>query len=90
MAEEFLSPIDMLLDENNKDNIVLYDDKNKEVEFLNDNLKEESVPVMVDNVLNAITDMRKQHRQARTMIDTYWSSNREIDKLLLNNEHFMK
>ncbi len=67
-----------------------YNPKNKEVEFLNDNLKEESVPVMVDNVLNAITDMRKQHRQARTIIDTYWSSNREINKLLLNNEHFMK
>lgn len=67
-----------------------YNPKNKEVEFLNDNLKEESVPVMVDNVLNAITDMRKQHRQARTIIDIYWSSNREINKLLLNNEHFMK
>lgn len=67
-----------------------YNPKNKEVEFLNDNLKEESVPVMVDNVLNAITDMRKQHRQARTIIDTYWSSNREINKLLLNKEHFMK
>lgn len=67
-----------------------YNPKNKEVEFLNDNLKEESVPVMVDNVLNAITDMRKQHRQARTIIDTYLSSNREINKLLFNKEHFMK
>lgn len=67
-----------------------YNPKNKEVEFLNDNLKEESVPVMVDNVLNAITDMRKQHRQARTMIDTYWSSNIEIGKLISNKEHFMK
>ena len=33
MAKKQLSPIDMLLDEKNKDNIVLYDDKNKEVEF---------------------------------------------------------
>ena len=28
MAEEFLSPIDMLLDENNKDNIKLYNEDN--------------------------------------------------------------
>ena len=33
MAEEFLSPIDMLLDENNTDNIKLYNEENKEVEF---------------------------------------------------------
>lgn len=67
-----------------------YNPKNKEVELLNDNLKEESVPVMVDNVLKAITDMRKQHKQARTMIDTYWSSKNKISDLLSNNEHFMK
>lgn len=33
MSKKQLSPIDMLLDEKNNDNIVLYDDKNKEVEF---------------------------------------------------------
>lgn len=33
MAEEMLSPIDMLLDENNNDNITLYNEDNKEVEF---------------------------------------------------------
>ena len=33
MAEEFLSPIDMLLDENNTDNIKLYNEENQEVEF---------------------------------------------------------
>ena len=33
MSKKELSPIAMLLDENNTDNIVLYDDKNKEVEF---------------------------------------------------------
>ena len=33
MAEEFLSPIDMLLDENNTDNIKLYNEDNQEVEF---------------------------------------------------------
>ena len=33
MAEEFLSPIDMLLDENNTDNIKLYNEENEEVEF---------------------------------------------------------
>ena len=33
MAEEFLSPIDMLLDENNTDNIKLYNEDNHEVEF---------------------------------------------------------
>ena len=32
MSKKELSPIAMLLDENNTDNIVLYDDKNKEVE----------------------------------------------------------
>lgn len=67
-----------------------YNPKNKEVELLNDNLKEESVPVMVDNVLNAIADMRKQHRQATTMLDTYWSSRRKIFDLFCNGEYFMK
>lgn len=33
MSKKDVSPIDMLFDENNKDNIVLYDDKNNEVEF---------------------------------------------------------
>ena len=33
MAEEFLSPIDMLMDENNTDNIKLYNEQNEEVEF---------------------------------------------------------
>ena len=33
MAEEFLSPIDMLLDENNNDNIKLYNEENEEIEF---------------------------------------------------------
>lgn len=33
MAEEFLSPIDMLLDENNTENIKLYNEENEEVEF---------------------------------------------------------
>ena len=33
MAEEFLSPIDMLLDETNTDNIKLYNEENQEVEF---------------------------------------------------------
>ena len=33
MAEEFLSPIDMLLDENNTDNLKLYNEDNEEVEF---------------------------------------------------------
>ena len=33
MAEEFLSPIDMLLDENNTDNIKHYNEDNQEVEF---------------------------------------------------------
>ena len=33
MAEEFLSPIDMLLDENNVENIKLYNEDNQEVEF---------------------------------------------------------
>ena len=33
MAEEFLSPIDMLLDEENTDNIKLYNEDNQEVEF---------------------------------------------------------
>ena len=33
MAEEFLSPIDMLLDENNTENIKLYNEENQEVEF---------------------------------------------------------
>lgn len=33
MSKKEVSPIDMLFDENNKDNIVLYDDQNNEVEF---------------------------------------------------------
>ena len=33
MAEEFLSPIDMLLDESNTENIKLYNEDNQEVEF---------------------------------------------------------
>jgi hypothetical protein len=33
MNKKEVSPIDMLFDENNKDNIVLYDDQNNEVEF---------------------------------------------------------
>jgi len=33
MAEEFLSPIDMLLDESNTDNIKLFNEENEEVEF---------------------------------------------------------
>ena len=33
MAEDFLSPIDMLLDEKNTENIKLYNEENKEVEF---------------------------------------------------------
>jgi len=33
MSKKEISPIDMLFDENNKDNIILYDDKNNEVEF---------------------------------------------------------
>lgn len=33
MAEEFLSPIDMLLDENNTENIKLFNEQNEEVEF---------------------------------------------------------
>ncbi|MGN0960705.1 MAG: DUF1292 domain-containing protein [Christensenellales bacterium] len=33
MADELLSPIDMLLDENNTDNIKLYNEENQEVEF---------------------------------------------------------
>lgn len=33
MAEELLSPIDMLLDENNTENIKLYNEENQEVEF---------------------------------------------------------
>jgi len=33
MAEEFLSPIDMLLDENNTENIKLFNEENQEVEF---------------------------------------------------------
>ena len=33
MAEEFLSPIDMLLDENNTENIKLFNEDNQEVEF---------------------------------------------------------
>lgn len=33
MSKKDVSPIDMLFDENNKDNIVLYDDQNNEVEF---------------------------------------------------------
>lgn len=33
MAEEFLSPIDMLLDESNTENIKLYNEENQEVEF---------------------------------------------------------
>lgn len=33
MADEFLSPIDMLLDENNTENIKLYNEENQEIEF---------------------------------------------------------
>ena len=33
MADEFLSPIDMLLDENNNENIKLYNEENEEIEF---------------------------------------------------------
>jgi hypothetical protein len=33
MAEEFLSPIDMLLDEKNVENLKLYNEENQEVEF---------------------------------------------------------
>ena len=33
MAEDFLSPIDMLFDENNTENIKLYNEENQEVEF---------------------------------------------------------
>ena len=33
MADEFLSPIDMLLDENNTENIKLYNEENEEIEF---------------------------------------------------------
>ncbi len=33
MSKKQLSPIEMLLDEKNNDNIVLYDDKNNKVEF---------------------------------------------------------
>ena len=33
MADEFLSPIDMLLDENNTENIKLYNVENQEIEF---------------------------------------------------------
>jgi predicted methyltransferase len=33
MAEDFLSPIDMLLDESNTENIKLYNEENQEVEF---------------------------------------------------------
>ena len=33
MAEEFVSPIDMLLDENNNDNIKLFNENNEEIEF---------------------------------------------------------
>ena len=33
MAEEFLSPMDMLLDENNTENIKLFNEDNQEVEF---------------------------------------------------------
>ena len=33
MSNKNVSPIDMLFDENNTDNIVLFDEENKEVEF---------------------------------------------------------
>lgn len=48
MAEEFLSPIDMLLDENNTDNIKLYNEENQEVEF------EQIALVPIDNKTYAI------------------------------------
>jgi len=48
MAEDFLSPIDMLLDENNTENIKLYNEENKEVEF------EQIALVPIDNKTYAI------------------------------------
>ena len=48
MAEDFLSPIDMLLDENNTDNIKLYNEDNQEVEF------EQIALVPIDNKTYAI------------------------------------
>lgn len=48
MAEEFLSPIDMLLDENNTENIKLYNEDNQEVEF------EQIALVPIDNKTYAI------------------------------------
>ena len=48
MAEEFLSPIDMLLDENNTENIKLYNEENQEVEF------EQIALVPIDNKTYAI------------------------------------
>lgn len=48
MAEEFLSPIDMLLDETNTENIKLYNEDNQEVEF------EQIALVPIDNKTYAI------------------------------------
>ena len=48
MAEEFMSPIDMLLDENNTENIKLYNEENQEVEF------EQIALVPMDNKTYAI------------------------------------
>ena len=48
MSKKDVSPIDMLFDENNKDNIVLYDDQDNEVEF------EQIALIPVDEVVYAI------------------------------------
>ncbi len=48
MADEFLSPIDMLLDENNTENIKLYNEENEEIEF------EQIALVPIDNKTYAI------------------------------------
>ncbi len=48
MADEFLSPIDMLLDENNTENIKLYNEENQEIEF------EQIALVPIDNKTYAI------------------------------------
>ena len=55
MAEDFLSPIDMLLDENNTENIKLYNEENQEVEF------EQIALVPIENktyaILKPVADM---------------------------------
>ena len=48
MSNKNVSPIDMLFDENNTDNIVLFDEENKEVEF------EQIALVPIDNQTYAI------------------------------------